>query len=248
MGREVEESSFARTAATAALVLLGCYLGASADIWLRFPDVGAAILFPPYAILTAALWRTEPRTWWMFLLAATAGNYLPHRLGGASIGFVLLSELVNDLRAVLAAVALRRFAGRDGRVETLREMVAFLLAAVFLAPAAAALAGAGLVIWQGVTRSYWLAWQEWWFSNAITALTLLPLLATDLAGLRALRVPARRATEALVLGALAVGDVPAHRLDLDEGAALVEETPLPPVLPAAGSGGRRHAHLASRDR
>ena len=190
---------------TAALVLAACYVGASADVWLRFPPTGAGVLFPPYAIVTAALLRLRPRFWWVVLIAASAGDFLPHRFGGASVAFVLAAEVVNHLRAVLAAVGLRRVAGR---VETLREMGAFLVFAVLVAPGVAALAGASVTIWLGTPPAFWLVWQEWWFSNAITGLTLLPLLGLDLRQVGGgLRVPARRVAEAslLALALLAVG-------------------------------------------
>src|SRR5262245_13942227 len=119
-----EKSSPRRIAATAAIVLVACTLGASAETWFRFPGVGAAVLFPPYAIVTASLLRTSPRHWWILLLAASAGDFIPHRLGGAGVGFVLLAELVNHLRAVLAAAGIRRFASRSGRPEAVREMIA----------------------------------------------------------------------------------------------------------------------------
>src|SRR5262245_29802717 len=112
MSSEVRKSSATRIAVTVVLVLVGCFLGAGAGTWLRFPRVGPAILFPPYAIVTAALLRAPPRRWWIFLLAGTAGDVVPHLLDGASVPFVLGAELVNHLRAVLAAIGLRRFAGR----------------------------------------------------------------------------------------------------------------------------------------
>jgi PAS domain S-box-containing protein len=200
MGGRSGRSSGGRVAIAAALVLVGCYLGACADAWLRFPGVGAAILVPQYAIVTAALWRTSPRVWAIFLLAASAGNVVPHHLGGESLGFVLAAELVNHFRAVLAALGLRRWAGRSGRVETMREMVAYLAFAVFLAPALAALAGTGLVVSVGQSQAAWLVWREWWLSSAITGLTLLPLFALDVRQLAGgVPVSARRAAESLLL-------------------------------------------------
>ncbi len=197
MGTPPERLRSEHTLATAALVLAACYLGASADVWLRFPGLGTAILFPPYAIVTAALWRTRPRSWWLFLLAASAGDFLPHRFGGASVAFVLMTEGVNHARALMAAVGLRRFAGR---VETLREMVAYLVIAVIVAPCLAALAGASVVTWLGHSSAFWLAWHEWWLSNALTGLTLLPLFTLDVRprGAR-LRVPFLRFVEGALL-------------------------------------------------
>src|SRR5580704_4350982 len=117
------KASLARIAITAALVLAGCYVGARLDTWLVFPGVGAAILFLPYAIVTAALLRTPRRYWWIVFLAATAGDVLPHYLGGKSIAFALLAELINDGRSLIAAVGFSRFC-RSGRVQTMREMIA----------------------------------------------------------------------------------------------------------------------------
>ncbi|HEY4395377.1 MAG TPA: ATP-binding protein [Polyangia bacterium] len=183
MGRQSGQTSEDLSFRATALVFAGCYLGASADVWIRFPEIGAAIVFLPYAIVTAALWRTPPRTWWIFILAAAAGDFHPHRLGGATVTFALLAEGVNAARAVVAALALRRFVGRAGHLETLREMVAYLLGAVLLGPAIGALGGAWLIAAAHPGRSFWLASLQWFSSNAITALTVLPLLA-DLPRLR----------------------------------------------------------------
>ena len=52
----------------------------------------------------------------------------------------------------------------------------------------------------GVTGGFWIVWQEWWLSNAITGLTLLVLLTIDLRRLtHGWRVPGRRAVEAFAL-------------------------------------------------
>jgi signal transduction histidine kinase/CheY-like chemotaxis protein len=199
-----------RTALAAAFVLAGCYAGASVDALMRFPGLGTAVLFAPYAILTTALVRFPPRTWWIFLLAAAAGDYLPHRGTGASASFVLMTEGASFLRACIAAIGLRRFARSSNFGEKVSETVAFLAFAVFLAPAAGAVVDAAVVRLHGAA-DFWLAWQEWWLSNAVTALTLLPLLHVGVnltSSENATPPPSlRRAAEAsfLILALLAVG-------------------------------------------
>src|SRR5579863_4480415 len=141
MGRQREQSSQERTFQATALVFVGCYLGASVDVWARFPEVGSAVVFLPYAIVTVALWQTLPRQWWIFILAAAAGAFPPHRLGGDTTAFALAAEMVNAVQAVLAAIGLRHFTERPGRLESLREVVVFVIVAVFLAPVVGALAG-----------------------------------------------------------------------------------------------------------
>jgi PAS domain S-box-containing protein len=204
MGTWLAASSRRRLGATLALVFGGCLLGARLDVLLQFPGLRAAIVFAPYAIVTAALLRTPPRRWWIVLVAASAADFLPHRDSGASVRFVLLAEVVNHLRAVLAAVCLRRYGSRLGGLETMREMVAYLVFAVFLVPAATALGGAGLVAHFGTAADFWPAWQQWSLSNAVTGLTLLPLLTVDLRRFAVgFRPSTRRAVEAgLLAGSL----------------------------------------------
>jgi signal transduction histidine kinase len=210
MGGQGVRLGFVQTAAVAAIVCGACFLGASADVRLQFPGTGAAVIFPSYAILAAALWRMPPRTWWILLLAASAGNYLPHRHAGAAVSFVLATEGANHLRALIAAIGLRRFARHPSSFDTLREMVAYLVFAVGLGPCAGALVSAAIVQWHGSPFSFWLAWQEWALSNVLTALSCLPLLMIDPATLRGnaeAPIRRRRAVEAtfLVCGLVAVG-------------------------------------------
>jgi PAS domain S-box-containing protein len=208
MGTRLAASSRTWLVATVAFVFGGCFLGARADVLLQFSGLRAAIIFAPYAVVTAALLRTPVRRWWIVLLAASAADFFPHRGGGSSVPFVLLAEVVNHLRAVLAAVCLRRYGSRRGRLETMREMVAYLVFAVFLVPAFAGLGGAALVARFGSADDFWPAWQQWSLSNAVTGLTLLPLLTVDFRRLgTGFRVSGRRAAEAGLLagGLLLVG-------------------------------------------
>ena len=205
-----DDLSATHTVIIAVLVGVACYLGASADTWLTFPGTGAGILFPPYAIVTAALLRSPPRTWWVFFLAAAAGDFLPHVRGGATPTFALMSELVNDLRATVTAVGLLRFTRRPFQLDTLRDAVAYLVFAVFLAPCLGAFVGAGLVVAHVPAQGFWLVWVEWMLSNAITALALLPVLLIGFGRLPGRAgLPDRRRAEAalLLVGLLGVGIV-----------------------------------------
>src|SRR5262245_47107159 len=87
-----------RVALTALLVLFGCYLGARAGTAVVFPGVGTAVLFPPYAVLTAALILTPPRQWWLYLFASAAGNFWPHLQHEGLSSFVLQAEAANITR------------------------------------------------------------------------------------------------------------------------------------------------------
>ena len=76
MRRETTTPSATSIAVTAALVAVGCALAAQAGLLARFPGLGAAILFLPYAIVTAALLRSAPRHWWIILLTGAVQSVL----------------------------------------------------------------------------------------------------------------------------------------------------------------------------
>jgi PAS domain S-box-containing protein len=161
------------TAFRAGLVCIGCYAGSQSE--LVYPEIGAAILFPSYAFLTAALLFSPRRQWWIFLLASALGNYLPHR-ENAPASWVLLCEGANFSRALLAAVGLRYLSPDGPRLDTFWGVAAFLVCAVVIGPFAAAFLGAGVVLLHVKTADFWLFWQAWFLSNALTGLTLLPII------------------------------------------------------------------------
>ena len=167
-------SSRIRTVAEALVVCVACYVGAAIGSALRFPHIGTAILYPPYAIVTAAMLLSPTRRWWVFLAAGSVGAFLPHRLGGDPVSFVLMAELANWARALLAAWGIRHF-GDSRRLDTLKGMTAFILFAVVLGPGLGAFIGAA-VVWLYSGHAYWVAWRPWLLSNVLTGLTLLPII------------------------------------------------------------------------
>jgi signal transduction histidine kinase/FixJ family two-component response regulator len=179
MAGRLTDSAVVQTSLPAILVCAGCYVGATSHDWLRFPGIGTAILFPPYAIVTTALLFVPPRRWWAILLAASLGDYFPHRAGGAEVSFVLMTEGVNHLRACLAALALRRFTRGPGTFDTMSDMGVFLLFAVLLAPALGALGGAATLHLHDAGPAFADVWRAWFLSNAITALAIVPALAAS---------------------------------------------------------------------
>src|SRR5262245_20305860 len=91
----------ARLALFAVLSLLASYAGPA----LRYPEVGAAILFPPYAVLTAALAVRSWRHWPWYVLIAAASHVAAH-WPQWSLSWVLMSDVANVARALTAALLL----------------------------------------------------------------------------------------------------------------------------------------------
>ena len=111
------------------LVSAGYYVGGLAGINLGFPPSGIAAIWPSTAILLAALLLTPPRHWWMYLLGAVpthlhlVANFRPR---GAARGDALPGRQ-QCIHAVLAAVAVRLVIGAPSRLDSLRNMGAYIL-------------------------------------------------------------------------------------------------------------------------
>jgi signal transduction histidine kinase len=189
----------ARLGAFAVLSLLGNLTGAT----LQYPEIGAAVLYPPYAILTAALVVDRRRRWPWYLLVAVVTHVATH-WPRWSLSWVLMADVANVARALTAAILLHALLGGIPRLRSIGALVRFVLAAVLVAPAVGAAIGATSAVLHGASPSFWLTWRAWFVSNALTGVTLLPALVavfTHTVRGRAGQVPAPRLAEALLLAA-----------------------------------------------
>ena len=163
-------------AARALAVSAGYYFGANVGFILRVPAETPSVMWPPNAILTAALLLTPPRQWWIYLLAAFPAH-LVAELGVISPAWLVLALFAtNCSEALIAALLVRRLSDVPGRFDTLHRVGAFILGAGILAPFLSSFLDAGVVsAFRG--ESYGAVWRARFFSNVLTALTLVPALA-----------------------------------------------------------------------
>ena len=182
--------------------------GNGISLALRYPDIGSAVLFPPYAALTAALVVSRRRDWIWYLLVGSLAHLLAH-WPHWSLSWVLLADVANIARALTAAALLRWLFGGLPRLDSIRALSLFVLSAVVAAPAVGATIGAANVVLHGASDVYWRPWSAWFVSNALTGLTMLPGLLPAFAytaGLRRIHFDRKQAAEALLL-AIALGIV-----------------------------------------
>ena len=174
---------------------------------LRYPELGSAVLFLPYAVLTAALVASPRRDWLWYILVGALLHGVAH-WPQWSLSWVLLADVANIARAVVAAVLLRRAFSGPPRLDSMLALSLFVGIAAILAPAVGATIGAANVVLHGASPTYWRPWSQWFVSSALTALTVLPVLGIAAAeGARWRRVPfdRGRGAEAVLLAvALAV--------------------------------------------
>jgi len=147
---------------------------------LRYPDVGSAILFVPYAALTAVLAVSRPRQWIWYILVDFVAHFATH-WPIWPVSWVLMAGAANLTRALVAAGLLSRFFHEPPRLDGIRSLIVFVTSAVFMAPAVGATIGAATVVLHGGSSTYWLPWTAWFVSNALTGLAMLPALIVGFA-------------------------------------------------------------------
>jgi two-component system, LuxR family, sensor kinase FixL len=188
------------------LVCAGYYAGGWLGIALTFPPIRISSIWPPNAILLAALLLAPARTWWAFLLATfpTHLHLVTVFQPGVPMPTMLSQFAGNAAQAVVAAIAVRRFVGAPPRFDSLRGMTRFILLAGIVAPAVASALAISLFMLTGWATEFWVRWGQRFLTNVFPSLTIPPLILALIVGGSAKwwRQPPRRYTE---LGLLTVG-------------------------------------------
>jgi signal transduction histidine kinase/integral membrane sensor domain MASE1 len=157
----------------AVLTALGYYVGVQIGLTLTFPPLTTSVLWPPNAILTAALLFVPVRQWWVCLAAALPVHVLPELQAGMAPVTVGLLFLTNCTEALIAAGGMRLFSDAPTEFNTLRRVVVFVAAAGVVAPVLSSFADASAVHFvRG--EPYWLVWRIRTFSNIVTELSVVP--------------------------------------------------------------------------
>ena len=189
-----------RHALCALLVCAGYYAGSLIGHSLRFPNSHLSLIWPPTAILLAALLLTPPRNWWIFLLAVVPVHTLVQLHDGVpALG--ILSQLIGNFgQALVAAISVRCFVEGQLKLDSFRSVTVFVLCGVIFAPCLVSAMAAYLYVLSGWEHEYWYVWRARVLSNALSTLTIIPplLMAFDA---RSTKTPRWRYLEFAVLTA-----------------------------------------------
>jgi len=190
-------------AALAALVATsaGYYLGALLGFQLRFPDSPHSVLWPPNAILLAALILMPTRLWPWCLIAVVPAHVAISLPAGVPWATLLGLYCTNTGQALLAAALFRRYGPRDADDSTHKATIAFIATGVFIAPIALSFADVAIAIWTGWSNNdYWQAWCLRFFSNAASAAIIVPPILAVARAYRTWQMPSpRRVAESCLL-------------------------------------------------
>ena len=160
-------------------VFAGYYLGAKVGFALTFQPYPVSVLSPPNTILVAALLLTPPRIWWFVLLAAFPAHCAA-QIQSHVPPLMILGWFVSNSSEALIGASLTRYLVRGPiQFTSLRNAGIFCLCVVFAGPFLSSFLDAAFVRWNAWGHgSYWELIRIRFFSNALAALIVAPLIVT----------------------------------------------------------------------
>jgi len=184
------------------------YLATRAAWVMTFPDSKVSLFFPPHAVLVSILLLVPTRHWWAYLLAAVSSHFFATQQEHWPLAYALQCEAFDALKIALTAAAIRMLIKSPLHLLSLREAILFVLVAVTIIPAGAALWGAAFTVSYGYGTEYWVEWRNLSISNAVTTIVLVPVILIGVQRLKSgFKAERGRVVEAglLILGILALG-------------------------------------------
>ena len=218
-------------------VFAGYYLGCKVGFSLTFKPHPVSVLWPPNSVLVAALLLTQPRNWWVVLLAAFPAHLAAQLQSQVPPLMILCWFISNSCEAMIGAGLMRYLVGGPVRFTRLRNVGLFCLCVVFIGPFLSSFLDAAFVLWNRWGQDgYWELIRIRLSSNAVSALIIVPLIVTWVTnGVEPVRAASRSLYVeacALFLGLLAVSYVVLYELKPGADLALLF-LPLPFLLWAA---------------
>jgi integral membrane sensor domain MASE1 len=188
----------AQTALVLALIAVGYGVGAWVGFAVLFPSSMYSVLWPPNAIVLAALLLLPARLWWLCLVAVFPVHVAIELSAGLPWPTVLGLFVTNTSQGLLAAALINRLSRQH--VSTSSHMVIFIACGVFVAPLLVSFADVTVSELTGLSSDFWGAWRLRFLSNAASTIIFVPPI---LAVARALSyprpLPPRKLGEAFVL-------------------------------------------------
>src|SRR5437763_16681972 len=168
-----------RVVGIALCVFVGYYLGAKVGFALTFRPHPVSVLWPPNAILLAALLLTPVRVWWVILLAAFPAHLAAQLQSNVPPTMIFCWFISNSLEALIGAGCVRYLIDRPVRFDRLGNVGIFVFFAAFLAPFLSSFVDAAFVaLNQWGQDSYWQVWGAGFTPMFLPELPLGPLFLT----------------------------------------------------------------------
>ncbi|MBB4278436.1 MASE1 domain-containing protein [Rhizobium mongolense] len=184
--------------------VLGCGFAQALAI---VPGTGISI-WAPSGLFIATLVLVPRQSWPWWVLAGCFAELLSNVLWFHSpLPAAFLIYVGNALEAVVGAVLVNWALKRSIRLETLQEVLAFVVLCAGVAPVMSATVGSATLAWFGIfSQTFAGAWPLWWVGDATGALIVAPLALIVIQNWRdKTEFSAARWAEACVLGLIFLG-------------------------------------------
>jgi signal transduction histidine kinase len=165
-----------RSVGCALLVALGYYVGTQIGFYLTPVGRPISVFWPPNAILLAALLLVPRRRWWTVLLAVFPAHMFAQLHTGVPVWTAVGWFVTNSSEALLGAFCITRLIDPKERFDSVRSIFTFVTFGVVIAPLASSFLDAASVVITGWGRGYWTLGIERFWSNALTELTIVPIV------------------------------------------------------------------------
>ena len=166
-----------RPLVAAVAVGLSYYAGTRIGLSLTFMPFPLSVLWPPNAVLFAALLLAPPRWWGLLVLGALPAHFLAQLQADIPLPMVLGWFASNVSEALIGAWVMRRFSPAAD-LRSLSSVLVFFAAAV-LAALLSSFLDVGLVRLIGWgSGDFWTLWQVRLATNVVATLTFVPVIVT----------------------------------------------------------------------
>jgi two-component system sensor kinase FixL len=233
-----DRSSMRRTLVVAGVFALSYLIGVRVGIALTFEPNPVSTLWPPNATLLAGLLLTPPRRWWVLIAAVFPVHLMAETLLGVPLAMSLCWFISNIAEALIGAALILRYTDSPPRFDRVRDLSVFLLGGVLIGPLLSSFLDTffvAIVGWRYTT--YWQVWRMRLFSNALAALTLVPLIVIwyrhGMARLRTATIAQFIEPAIIVIAICIVSFVVFQRSHSPEMSAVLMYAPLPILMWAA---------------
>ena len=170
---DLDVASSARVLRVGGLSL--AYFGAALlGILLTREAGGIATVWPPNAILLAVLWRSNLRSWPLYLAGCAVANLAANLIFGDGLVVALGLALVNMAEVLVGVFLALGFLGGLHRLDTVKYALGFWIFAGLAAPLFGATGAAGLVHW-AYGAPFWSVWTTWWIADAMGMVIVGPV-------------------------------------------------------------------------
>ncbi|MDK1491410.1 PAS domain-containing protein [Sinorhizobium sp. 7-81] len=187
-----------------AAYVLGCGFAQALAI---VPGTGISI-WPPSGLFIATLILAPKQSWPWWVLVGCLGELFGNALWFHSpLPAAVLIYAGNALEAMVGAWLVNRTLGRPVRLETLREVLVFVVLGAGAAPVVSATVGSATLAWFGIFSQTFLgAWPLWWIGDATGVLIVAPLALVVIQNWkRKAELSAARWIEACAVGLILLG-------------------------------------------